>query len=159
VNTCLVASFTTLKYTGKERDSEAGLDNFAARYDSSAMGRFMSPDSPLLDQEASAPQSWNLYSYVRNNPISNTDPSGETCIRGAGGAFHDDQGPGPTCAEIDAADKIVTPSAVVTAKAPNPDLPPLDLSNAGFLIQWMCNQCDFSLGCDRQIGDPISISL
>jgi len=30
-------------YTGKERDSESNLDNFGARYDSSAMGRLMSP--------------------------------------------------------------------------------------------------------------------
>jgi RHS repeat-associated protein len=32
------------KFTGKERDSESGLDNFGARYDSSALGRFMTPD-------------------------------------------------------------------------------------------------------------------
>jgi RHS repeat-associated protein len=36
------------KFTGKERDSESGLDNFGARYDSSSMGRFMTPD-PLLN--------------------------------------------------------------------------------------------------------------
>jgi RHS repeat-associated protein len=34
----------TNKFTGKERDSESGLDNFGARYDSSQYGRFMSPD-------------------------------------------------------------------------------------------------------------------
>jgi RHS repeat-associated protein len=32
------------KFTGKERDSESGLDNFGARYDSSQYGRFMTPD-------------------------------------------------------------------------------------------------------------------
>jgi RHS repeat-associated protein len=32
------------RYTGKERDSESGLDNFGARYMGSSMGRFMSPD-------------------------------------------------------------------------------------------------------------------
>jgi RHS repeat-associated protein len=30
--------------TGKERDAESGNDYFDARYYSSAMGRFMSPD-------------------------------------------------------------------------------------------------------------------
>jgi RHS repeat-associated protein len=35
---------TTHKFTGKERDSESGLDNFGARYNSSSMGRLMSPD-------------------------------------------------------------------------------------------------------------------
>ncbi|HKW57978.1 MAG TPA: RHS repeat-associated core domain-containing protein, partial [Candidatus Acidoferrum sp.] len=32
------------KFTGKERDSESGLDNFGARFDSSSLGRFMTPD-------------------------------------------------------------------------------------------------------------------
>jgi len=32
------------RYTGKERDTESGNDYFGARYYSSAMGRFMSPD-------------------------------------------------------------------------------------------------------------------
>jgi hypothetical protein len=31
------------KFTAKERDSESGLDNFGARFDSSTLGRFMSP--------------------------------------------------------------------------------------------------------------------
>ena len=29
------------KFTGKERDSESGLDNFGARYDASSLGRYM----------------------------------------------------------------------------------------------------------------------
>jgi len=32
---------TTHKFTGKERDSESGLDNFGARYDASSLGRYM----------------------------------------------------------------------------------------------------------------------
>ena len=39
-NTCT----QNYKFTGKERDSESNLDNFVARYDSSSIGRFMSPD-------------------------------------------------------------------------------------------------------------------
>ena len=66
------------KFTGKERDAESGLDDFGARYFSSAAGRFMSPDPPLLDQNPGNPQSWNLYSYVRNNPMNSTDPTGNT---------------------------------------------------------------------------------
>jgi len=67
------------KFTGKERDSESGLDNFGARYNSSQYGRFMSPDSGI-DQHPENPQSWNLYSYVQNNPVNIVDPSGEfTC--------------------------------------------------------------------------------
>ena len=65
--------------TGKERDSESGLDNFGKRYDSSSLGRFMTPD-PIFFQAAmlSDPQRFNLYAYVRNNPLSLTDPTGES---------------------------------------------------------------------------------
>lgn len=66
--------------TGKERDAETGLDYFGARYLSAAQGRFTSPDTPLLDQHPGDPQSWNLYSYVRNNPLRYTDPTGH-CLR------------------------------------------------------------------------------
>ena len=62
------------KFTGKERDSESGLDNFGARYDSSQYGRFMSPD-PLGGQKID-PQTLNNYSYTRNNPVNLIDPTG-----------------------------------------------------------------------------------
>ena len=71
-----------LKLTGKLRDdvAESGLDYFGARYFSGAQGRFTSPDEPLGDQYPEDPQSWNLYSYVRNNPLRNTDPTGRDCV-------------------------------------------------------------------------------
>ena len=56
---------------------ESGLDYFGARYYSGAMGRFTSPDGPLLDQTSEDPQSWNLYGYVRNNPLAFVDPTGQ----------------------------------------------------------------------------------
>jgi hypothetical protein len=34
------------------------------------------PDAPLFDQFTANPQSWNLYTYGRNNPLSGTDPTG-----------------------------------------------------------------------------------
>ena len=70
-------SINSRKFTSKERDSESGLDNFGARYNSSAMGRFMSPDPIYIEEQKMLdPQQLNLYSYVRNNPLSLTDPSG-----------------------------------------------------------------------------------
>lgn len=65
-----------LKFTGKERDAETGLDYFGARYFSGAQGRFTSPDAPFADQRPEDPQSWNLYSYVRNNPLRYIDDDG-----------------------------------------------------------------------------------
>jgi len=66
------------KFTGKERDSESGLDYFGARYYGSGLGRFMSTD-PIHFQASMMgdPQRFNLYSYVRNNPIRFVDPKGE----------------------------------------------------------------------------------
>jgi RHS repeat-associated protein len=69
------------KFTGKERDAESGLDNFGARYDSSSLGRFMTPDwaaKPTTVPYATFgdPQTLNLYSYVENGPLNRIDADG-----------------------------------------------------------------------------------
>ena len=68
-------------FTGKERDTESGNDYFGARYYSSNMGRFTSPDwsakeSPVPYATFDDPQSLNLYAYVRNNPLTRFDADG-----------------------------------------------------------------------------------
>jgi RHS repeat-associated protein len=73
--------FPSAHFTGKERDAESGNDYFGARYYSSAMGRFMSPDwsakiAPVPYAKLDNPQSLNLYSYVFNNPLIHVDPDG-----------------------------------------------------------------------------------
>src|SRR6185437_15706513 len=73
------------KFTGKERDSESGLDYFGARYYSSGLGRFISADwsatpIPVPYADFSDPQSLNQYSYVRNIPTVNVDPDGHCCL-------------------------------------------------------------------------------
>jgi RHS repeat-associated protein len=78
-------------FTGKERDTESGNDYFGARYFGSSMGRFMSPDwSGNLETVPFAdfgnPQSLNLYSYVQNNPMSQTDPDGHDVVLCATGS-------------------------------------------------------------------------
>jgi RHS repeat-associated protein len=68
---------SSYKFTGKERDPESNLDNFGARYFTSNMGRFMSPDpSDALVLRAINPQRWNMYAYAVNSPLSYTDPTG-----------------------------------------------------------------------------------
>jgi RHS repeat-associated protein len=74
--------FQPPQYTGKERDAESGLDWFETRYYGSALGRFASPDQPFAGQHVEDPQSWNMYSYVRNNPLRYTDPDGRDCTNG-----------------------------------------------------------------------------
>jgi RHS repeat-associated protein len=85
---CIGPTFTTEHhFTGKERDTESGNDYFGARYYASTMGRFLSPDwsateEPVPYAVLGDPQSLNLYAYVRNNPLSRTDPNGHWCIGG-----------------------------------------------------------------------------
>jgi RHS repeat-associated protein len=69
---------TKQKFTQKERDIESGLDYFLARYYSSAQGRFTSPDPGNAGATRKDPQSWNGYSYSRNNPLKYVDPDGLT---------------------------------------------------------------------------------
>jgi len=73
--------FPPSRSTGKERDTESGNDYFGARYYSSAMGRWMSPDwsakaEPVPYAKLDNPQSLNLYAYLKNNPLRTTDPDG-----------------------------------------------------------------------------------
>jgi RHS repeat-associated protein len=78
------------KFTGKERDSESGNDYFGARYYASTMGRFMSPDwsstpAAIPFAHPADPQTLNLYSYVVNNPLNRTDPTGHNWFCTSGG--------------------------------------------------------------------------
>jgi RHS repeat-associated protein len=59
-----------------ERDNESDLDFAQARYYGYGHGRFTSPDDFANDTHPSEPQSWNLYGYVRNNPLRYIDPTG-----------------------------------------------------------------------------------
>jgi len=66
------------RYTGKERDTESGLDNFGARYNASSMGRWTSPDAiNLTDERIFNPaNTLNKYVYGGNNPLKYIDPDG-----------------------------------------------------------------------------------
>jgi RHS repeat-associated protein len=78
---CNTPDQSPLHFTGKQRDYESNLDFFEARYfgGGNNLGRFMSPD-PLGKRAADSqdPQTWNLYAYVRNNPMTFVDPEGES---------------------------------------------------------------------------------
>src|SRR6185437_15336185 len=74
------------KFTGKERDTESGLDYFGARYYSNGLGRFITPDwaaKPVTIPYAvlGDPQTLNLYTYVRNIPTTRIDPEGHEDLK------------------------------------------------------------------------------
>ena len=62
-------------YTGHEHLPMFGLINMNARLYDPALGRFLSPD-PYVQNPLNS-QNYNRYSYVLNNPLKYTDPSGE----------------------------------------------------------------------------------
>jgi RHS repeat-associated protein len=67
-----------------------GLDYFGARYFSGAQGRFTSPDP--VGGDLANPQSLNRYTYVLNNPLRFTDPTGlYTCRDTKDGSCTSDQ--------------------------------------------------------------------
>ena len=68
---------TSHLFTGHERDlgaTSSELDYMHARYYSPALGRFTSLDAVGGDPAFS--QSWNRYTYTRNNPLRAVDPDG-----------------------------------------------------------------------------------
>jgi len=70
-------------YTGQEKDSETNLNYYGARYYDSHIRRFTQPDDVI--QNIYNPQGLNRYSYVWNNPLRYTDPSGRVVTCNAGG--------------------------------------------------------------------------
>ncbi len=91
------------RFTGKEHDAESGLENFEARYDASSIGRFMTPDDGS-HQTVGDPQSWNLYAYVRNQPLRYVDPTGhgdQGATAAASSCAQDQGGGGHTTCNVD----------------------------------------------------------
>ena len=73
--------FSPCHFTGKERDTESGNDYFGARYLTSSMGRWLSPDPlGMAFADPADPQSLNHYAYVMNNPLIFSDPDGLDCM-------------------------------------------------------------------------------
>jgi RHS repeat-associated protein len=66
-------------YTGHEHIPEvAGLIHMNARVYDVGLGRFLSADTIIQDPHDT--QAYNRYSYVRNNPLNATDPTGHSWL-------------------------------------------------------------------------------
>ncbi len=64
------------KYAGELYDAETGLYYLKARYYDPKIGRFLNEDS--YEGQINNPLSMNVYTYVHNNPLVYTDPSGHS---------------------------------------------------------------------------------
>jgi len=69
---------TDRRYTGQRWDEGVGLYDYRARWYDPALGRFVQPDT--LVPEPGKPQDLNRYTYVRNNPLKYTDPTGHYLV-------------------------------------------------------------------------------
>jgi RHS repeat-associated protein len=109
-------------FTGKERDTESGNDYFGARYYSSSMGRFLSPDwsakvAPVPYAKLDNPQTLNLYAYVGNNPLNRTDPTGHYTAGCGGDVKNCDKQIGSLDKQLQSALKSKDPNIVKAAQA------------------------------------------
>lgn len=73
-DTTLTVNYTSRGYTGHEHIDETCLINMNGRVYDPLVGLFLSPD-PML-QEPMNPLNYNRYTYVLNNPLKYSDPSG-----------------------------------------------------------------------------------
>jgi RHS repeat-associated protein len=64
------------RYTGQILDDDTGLYYYNFRYYDPQLARFIQPDDIIPD--LANPQSYNRYSYVLNNPLRFTDPTGHS---------------------------------------------------------------------------------
>ncbi|HEU5115138.1 MAG TPA: RHS repeat-associated core domain-containing protein [Isosphaeraceae bacterium] len=62
-------------FTNHEQTDPSGLIYMQARFYAPMYGRFLSPD-PARDQHFEQTQTWNIFSYVRNQPTMQIDPTG-----------------------------------------------------------------------------------
>ena len=67
-------AITSFGYTGHEMVDKVGIIHMNGRIYDPRLGRFMQAD-PMIDG-ATDPQGYNRYTYVRNNPLAYTDPTG-----------------------------------------------------------------------------------
>ncbi|WP_180956639.1 RHS repeat-associated core domain-containing protein, partial [Bacillus canaveralius] len=70
----MAAPYNAVGFTGKSYDAKAGLVDFGARWYSPNEGRFTTMDT--FAGWSNQPLTLNRYSYVHNNPVNFTDPSG-----------------------------------------------------------------------------------
>ncbi|MEK4297401.1 RHS repeat domain-containing protein [Paenibacillus sp. FSL R5-0914] len=74
------------RYSGELWDDTTDLQYLRARWYDPSVGRFLNEDT--YEGQMDNPQSQNLYTYVHNNPLIYSDPSGNYCVSSDGNNTH-----------------------------------------------------------------------
>ena len=107
-----------LGFTGHRHDDELGLIDAKGRVYDPAQKRFLTPDIYVPDPLSS--QSYNRYSYVANNPLRYTDPTGfmpSPADHKAKGSAQPDGGTAAPAPAPSVLCGLVAPVTVIRAKA------------------------------------------
>ncbi len=115
------------QFTEYERDSETNLHFAQARYQSSNLGRFSSPDPLMASADIGLPQTFNRYAYVINNPLNLVDPTGmaaDDCPKGK--TCKTDEGGNLVYINDDGQEIVVGPTTTIPGVKPQapPKIPP-----------------------------------
>ena len=136
------------KYTGKELDEESNLYYYGARYYNATIGRFISQDP--WGGDITDPQSFNKYSYVRNNPLKYTDPTGKTFVERMGGFIMG-------IAESAVGTLVGTLNALLHPVKTGMAAGKQFIENASFLFNYAQNNSASQFASDLQQGTQIGI--
>ncbi len=98
-----IADITKRGYTGHEHIDHASVVHMNGRIYDPITGRFMQAD-PII-QEVKNSQNYNRYSYVLNNPLSYTDPTGYSFFTSGPGGNSPGAGQGATVEQEKPKDK------------------------------------------------------
>jgi RHS repeat-associated protein len=79
-----------LRYAGEYWDDTTGLQYLRARWYDPGTARFMGEDT--YQGEINEPLSLNGYTYVHNNPLTNSDPTGNWCTATVRGKYYSHPG-------------------------------------------------------------------
>ena len=150
---------TDYRYTGQLQQADVNLYYYNARWYDAELGRFIQADT--IVPGAGNSKSYDRFTYVNNNPVRYTDPSGH-CYADSGAWIPDGQG--GACSfrtSTPVQTKTVTPKSNVKTPAPiiphdqhlPSEVPAALLSNGGVdengnpAYDWGSNACGAVSGC------------
>jgi RHS repeat-associated protein len=107
---------TDVGFTGQRLDETTGLMFYQARYYDPLTARFISADTIVPDP--GNPQDFNRYTYVRNNPLRYTDPTGNIALDCLSPFDDPSNGCGGGSFAPEIVEDLVTPLKVVAIDAP-----------------------------------------